>query len=555
VRRAGAWLGPALCVLGCSAVAFAVWRGTDGALVAAAGGCAATAGFTLFFLSRWQGAHPALARPLDFADALDLVRRAHGARIAWSVGLRNGSLEATPSQDGGALPEALRRRGASIVELASVDGREHIVRDGEGVYAAIGDFPYGAGLLLPPDDAEERLVGVVEDLRRLIAGMRAAESRTPEGQGQIVAQQLALGAAGAQTLEGIARAGAELAQQSAQRAAESRTPEGQGQIVAQQLALGAAGAQTLEGIARAGAELAQQSAQRAAVIVVREDDAGVVIAVSSTADKRLAGLRLQPEAPVARAMQTGVPLVTHEGDDVLGPLPGVPDRRRRDRTGIAYPLVDGRLVVGALVLTGPAVEPDGPAAERVRRLVAELGPRLAAAKAVHDAKRRAVLDPLTGLANRGEFERVLTAYARDAATQTPPPASLVYVDLDWFKRLNDTLGHAAGDAALRHVARVLEAAVRDGDLVARIGGEEFAVWLPGASLAQGLEVAERVRDSVHRTAWRWDGSAHPLTTSCGVASYPAPIRDLLNLRAAADAALYRAKQGGRNRVEKAVVTR
>jgi diguanylate cyclase (GGDEF)-like protein len=510
VRRAGAWLGPALCVLGCSAVAFAVWRGTDGALVAAAGGCAATAGFTLFFLSRWQGAHPALARPLDFADALDLVRRAHGARIAWSVGLRNGSLEATPSQDDVAPPEALRRRGASIVELASVDGREHIVRDDEGVYAAIGDFPYGAGLLLPPDDAEDRLVGVVEDLRRLIAGMRAAESRTPEGQGQIVAQQLALGAAGAQTLEGIARA---------------------------------------------GAELAQQSAQRAAVIVVREDDAGVVIAVSSTADKRLAGLRLQPEAPVARAMQTGVPLVTHEGDDVLGPLPGVPDRRRRDRTGIAYPLVDGRLVVGALVLTGPAVEPDGPAAERVRRLVAELGPRLAAAKAVHDAKRRAVLDPLTGLANRGEFERVLTAYARDAATQTPPPASLVYVDLDWFKRLNDTLGHAAGDAALRHVARVLEAAVRDGDLVARIGGEEFAVWLPGASLAQGLEVAERVRDSVHRTAWRWDGSAHPLTTSCGVASYPAPIRDLLNLRAAADAALYRAKQGGRNRVEKAVVTR
>lgn len=508
MNRAGAWLGPALCVLGCSAVFLAVWRGTDGALLAAAGGCAAAAGFTLFFLSRWTRAHAALARPLDFGYALDLVRRAHGARIAWSVGLRGGALEATPSNDD--VPEGLRRRGASIVELASVDGREHIVRDEVGVYAAIGDFPYGAGLLLAPEDAEQRLVGALEDLRRLIAGMRVAESRAPESQGQIVAQQLALGAAGAQTLEGIARA---------------------------------------------GAELAQQSAQRAALVVSREDDAGLVVAVSTAADKRLIGLRLQPEAPVSRAMRTALPVVTQSGDDVLGPVPGVPDRRRRDRSGAAYPLLDGRLVVGALVLAGAAIETDSPAAERIRRLVAELGPRVAAAKAVHDAKRRAVLDPLTGLANRGEFERVLEAYRRDAATRPPPPASLVYVDLDWFKRLNDTLGHAAGDAALRHVARVLAAAVRDGDLVARIGGEEFAVWLPGTPLAQGLEVAERIRDSVERTMWRWDGARQPLSTSCGVASYPEPIRELLNLAAAADAALYRAKQAGRNRVEKAVVTR
>ena len=510
MRRSGAWLGPALCVLGCTAVFVAVWRGTDGALLAAAGGFVAASGFTFLLFIWWTRAHPALARPLDFSHALDLVRRAHGARLAWIVGLRNGPLESAPPDEDVAI--AWRRRGASVVELASVDGREHIVRDPEGTYAAIGDFPYGAGVLLGGGGADDQLTLALEDLRRLLAGMRAAESRAPDSLGHIVAQQLAIGAAGAQTLEGIARA---------------------------------------------GAELAQQSAQRAAVIVAREDDAGTVIAVSHAADKRLSGLRLLPDAPASRAMATGLPVVTHPGggDDVLGALPGVSDRRRRDRAGAAYPLVDGRVVVGALVLAGPAIEPDSPAAERIRRLVAELGPRLAAAKAVHDAKRRAVLDSLTGLANRAEFDRVLEAYRRDAAAQPPPPASLVYVDLDLFKRLNDTLGHAAGDAALRHVARVLESAVRDGDLVARIGGEEFAVWLPGAPLAQGLEVAERIRESVHRTAWRWDGSAHPLTTSCGVASYPAPIRDLLNLAAAADAALYRAKQGGRNRVEKAVLTR
>ncbi len=131
------------------------------------------------------------------------------------------------------------------------------------------------------------------------------------------------------------------------------------------------------------------------------------------------------------------------------------------------------------------------------------------------------------------------------------PATLVYVDLDHFKRLNDTLGHPAGDAALRHVARLLETAVRDGDLVARIGGEEFAVWLPSTPPREGLEVAERIRRSVAEKPLIWSGSVYPLTTSCGIASYPQPIGDLLNLPAAADAALYRAKQGGRNRVERA----
>ena len=123
--------------------------------------------------------------------------------------------------------------------------------------------------------------------------------------------------------------------------------------------------------------------------------------------------------------------------------------------------------------------------------------------------------------------------------------------VDDFKKLNDSLGHPAGDAALKHVAYLLEAAVRDGDLVARIGGEEFAVWLPRTPLAPGLEVAERIRESIAGSTWMWRSSPYIVTTSCGVAAYPEPIGDLTNLRAAADAALYRAKQAGRNRVERA----
>jgi len=268
-----------------------------------------------------------------------------------------------------------------------------------------------------------------------------------------------------------------------------------------------------------------------------------------TVDVLLSSSTIAPNGSVTfTEVPPGVAVVTQAGEDVFGP--GVPERRRRERAGAAYPLRDGHAVVGALVLIGPALDPDTPAAEQLGGLLSELGPRLAAARAVHEAERRALLDPLTGLRNRREFERVLERYGDDAKTKLEP-ATLVYADLDRFKGLNDTLGHAAGDAALRHVAGMLQAAVRDGDLVARIGGEEFAVWLPRTPLGEGLEVAERIRRSVEGTAWRWNGAAHAMTISCGVAGFPDPVREIANLRGAADAALYRAKQAGRNRVEKA----
>jgi diguanylate cyclase len=183
----------------------------------------------------------------------------------------------------------------------------------------------------------------------------------------------------------------------------------------------------------------------------------------------------------------------------------------------------------------------------LQRLIADLGPRLAAARAVHEAEQRAVRDPLTGLSNRREFDRKFAV----SGGKPQGCVTLVFVDIDHFKVLNDTLGHQAGDAALRHVADILHQAVRDNDLVARIGGEEFALWMPQTPLAVGAEVAERIRATVASTRWRWSGEAHPLTISCGVATYPDTVGDVENLRASADAALYRAKQAGRNRVEMA----
>jgi diguanylate cyclase (GGDEF)-like protein len=497
--KRGAWIAPALSVLGGALVVEAVWRGSAWTLLGVA------SGLLLGLAVRWGGGRRGGLSDIDAFDLhhmLDLLRRAHNAGAGWAIGLAQGPVEVIDQDAAPDQSPDVRRRGAAFVQLASVDGRVHVAYDAEGTYVAIGDFPYGSALLLNGRGLDqERVTAAVDDLRRLLETMRLAERTALAGHGQLVARQLALGIAGAQTIEGIARAGAELAQQLTQRGT--------------------------------------------AIVIrnVRDRDTMQVLAVSTTADKRLAGRPLDREAPVCRAIQSGVPIVTASGEDVFGS--GMPERRRHDRAGAAYPLMDGRTVIGALVILGREITPR----DRIEALGAELGPRLAAAKAVHDAEQRAVLDPLTGLRNRGEFQRVLESYR---AQQFPPPAaSLVYVDLDHFKRLNDTLGHAAGDGALKHIARVLEAAVREGDLVARIGGEEFAVWLPHAQLGEAWEVAERIRASIADTVWHWIGTAYPLTTSCGVATYPEPIADLLNLPAAADAALYRAKELGRNRVEKA----
>jgi len=499
------WSASALVVGGLAVGALAIWGGGTWALAAGAAGVVVGLGLGLpAVLAQRRGARAA-ARPSDFGHTLDLVRRAHGGLAGWAVGLREGAVEV----GGDAGGRESRRRGAAIVQLASVDGRTHVAREPAGTYVAAGDFPYGAGLLLgTPDASPDAVAAATDDLRRLLASMRLAELEVPGGGDQ-------------------------------------------GQLVARQLRAIAAGAQTLEGIARAGVELVQQLTQRGAVVVMLDAPArrAHVVAASSSADRRLEGATLAPEAAAVRAIHSALPVVSHGGEDVFGP--GVPERRRRDRAGTAYPLLDGHVALGALVLVGPPVDASGPLAEQIGRLLMELGPRLAAARAVHEAEQRAIIDPLTGLRNRREFERVLDQFRHQAA-RAREPATLIYADLDHFKALNDTLGHAAGDAALRHVAGVLQAQIRDGDLVARIGGEEFAVWLPRTPLALGLEVAERIRRAVAGAGWRWSGNAYPLSTSCGVAAYPEGVRDVNNLRGAADAALYRAKQAGRNRVEKAV---
>jgi diguanylate cyclase (GGDEF)-like protein len=160
-----------------------------------------------------------------------------------------------------------------------------------------------------------------------------------------------------------------------------------------------------------------------------------------------------------------------------------------------------------------------------------------------EASRR---DALTGLPNRRAFDEDL---AREAARaeRTGAAVAVVVLDVDRFKAVNDAHGHAAGDAVLRAVAARAAAAIRGGDLLARVGGEEFGILLPGADLARAADAAERIRAALAAAPVEAAGRALAVTASFGCAAL-APGEPPEALVARADARLYEAKRDGRNRV-------
>lgn len=165
-----------------------------------------------------------------------------------------------------------------------------------------------------------------------------------------------------------------------------------------------------------------------------------------------------------------------------------------------------------------------------------------------DLERLATLDGLTEVYNRREFNRWLTVEI-ERAKRDHHSVSLIMLDIDHFKQLNDTYGHPAGDAALCCIAQLLRRTVRPGDIVSRYGGEEFAIILPNASPEDCEMVAHRICSEIAVLPIRiLNEDRVQLTASLGFASFPNDVNAKEDLLSRADQALYRAKQTGRNRV-------
>lgn len=166
-----------------------------------------------------------------------------------------------------------------------------------------------------------------------------------------------------------------------------------------------------------------------------------------------------------------------------------------------------------------------------------------------DLRTLSARDRFTGLLNRTTFDERLRAAAADAEHDSTAEFAVAMVDIDHFKRFNDTYGHAGGDAALQRVAGVLRRSFRESDAVARYGGEEFSVLLFGVGAERVAPLLERIRREVETTLVTLpNGHGAHVTVSIGVAVRPRDGRSALELLAIADQRLYRAKAAGRNRV-------
>jgi diguanylate cyclase (GGDEF)-like protein len=225
------------------------------------------------------------------------------------------------------------------------------------------------------------------------------------------------------------------------------------------------------------------------------------------------------------------------------------------KTAVAVPVRSGQRPFGVLALYGRSV--DQPYTdedmEALAALVRQVESAIEKTFLYEEAMRLSITDGLTSLWNRRQFDlRLAAEYQR--GVRFGDPFSVVLLDLDQMKEVNDSLGHQAGDAVLIEMARRLTGGVRDVDVVARFGGDEFGLILPHTGVGGALRLAEKVRRAIGEVPFDVEGAVRVgVTASVGVASYPEHGDSERELVRAADGALYRAKAAGGNRVEHAKV--
>ena len=305
------------------------------------------------------------------------------------------------------------------------------------------------------------------------------------------------------------------------------------------------------------------SVAHCAVILDSGDGMGVVATSFELPKLRAARVTLAHFPEVGHAFATSAPVLV---DDVgthplyAGRVPAALDGGVVSvRSSIALPFAADRTQRGVFLLRRTEEQPPL-TVEDVAFAEAVIGAAVAVVQRAHviettradnaRLEHLATTDPLTGLLNRRALSERLTT-EMERALRYDTSVALLLVDLDHFKRVNDTHGHLAGDGVLRVVAELLGEEARSSDLVGRYGGEEFLIVLPETDDAGAAVLAERMRERVAMHAFRaWeDGRTLRVTTSIGVATFPAArIESVEDLFARADAALYRAKADGRDRV-------
>lgn len=297
----------------------------------------------------------------------------------------------------------------------------------------------------------------------------------------------------------------------------------------------------------------QISGASGAVVASWDDGVGRILAVVGDGDFSDGGAtfrRLESEMAVAAETTSTIEKVRPRADRHALPLAAPGERWNFEpRSIVVVPLnAPGQGISGVLALWQTHT---GPFEREVINFFKRLAPfaalQLRQGRELDYLRTHAERDPLTGLPNRRAFDARLEAES-EGYRDGEQSLALLVLDIDHFKATNDRYGHEAGDAVLSAIGELLQTSVRDADLAARYGGEEFVVLLPKTDLAMATEIAERIRLRVEASPVVWNDARIDVRVSIGIAAAPESVDQPDKLFENADAALYEAKETGRNRV-------
>ena len=313
---------------------------------------------------------------------------------------------------------------------------------------------------------------------------------------------------------------------------------------------------TPDDVSREAADLFARVLDIDAFIVTAFDEANAqqrVLCAQGAGVSHLVGHRFDDDGSVAaRALRRMECLpysgrIDHPDVAVLGegmPLVGA-------RSLLVFPMAMGQRTVGTIAVAAAREAAfDEVPRDTLSTLVRYVAAALSNALSYADMVTRATTDGMTGLTNHRTFKE-FGELALARSRRSGRPLTVIITDIDHFKRVNDTYGHAVGDEVIKGVARVLADTHRDVDLAARYGGEEFALLLEDTTLDAAAYVAERLRAAVRELRFEGNGEEFSVTLSLGVAQFDGEGQSLVELVDTADQALYAAKRGGRDRVVRA----